>query len=128
MRVKRGEPRFLLMVYFPVPDKATFCGLPGALSVKDRLPVRRPVCVGVKLTLTMQLAFTASVLPHLVFDENAFSAKSPEVAMLVMLSVEPPVLVTVTVFAPPVLPTPTLPQASEVGLRETIGPLAVTVS
>lgn len=114
--------------YLPVPESATLCGLPGALSVKFSEPVRVPTWVGVKLTLTMQLLPAASVLPHFSFEVNENNAKSPVVEMFVMFSVEAPVLVTVTFFAPAVLPTTTLPHVSEVGFRETIGPLLVIVS
>ena len=40
----------------PLPLRATVCGLPLALSVTDRVPLRVPVAVGVKLTLILQLA------------------------------------------------------------------------
>ena len=114
----------------PVPDRLTVCGLPGALSVNDSVPVRSPFCVGVKLTFTMQLLPAASVLPHFSFDVNENSAKSPVVAMLVMLSVAVPVLVTVTFFLPAaVVPTRILPHVREVGVRLTTGPpLPVIVS
>jgi CRISPR-associated Cas5-like protein len=48
----------------PVPDRATVCGLVGALSVNVRLPVRVPRAVGVKVTFTMQFFPAASVLPQ----------------------------------------------------------------
>ena len=114
--------------YLPVPDKATLCGLPGASSVKFRVPVRAPFWVGVKLTLTKQLAPAASVLPHFFFEVKENNAKSPVVAMFEMFSVEEPVLVTVTFFPPVVLPTRTLPQVSDVGFKDTIGPLPEMVS
>jgi hypothetical protein len=40
----------------PLPLRATVCGLPLASSVTDRVPLRVPVAVGVKLTLILQLA------------------------------------------------------------------------
>ena len=43
----------------PVPLKLTDCGLPEALSVALSVPVRAPVAVGVKVTLMVQLVFTA---------------------------------------------------------------------
>ena len=39
-----------------VPDKATACGLPTALSVTSRLAVALPAAVGEKTTLIVQLA------------------------------------------------------------------------
>ena len=92
--------------------------------------MRSPFCVGVKLTLTMQLFPAANVLPHAFFEVTGSRAKSPVVAMLVMLSTAVPVFVTVTFFLPvAVVPTRTLPHAKEVGVRLTTGPpLDVTVS
>ena len=77
--------------YLPVPDRLTVCGLPGASSVNDSVPVRSPFCVGVKLTFTMQLLPAANVLPQAFFGGTAKSAKSPVVAMFAMLSVAVPV-------------------------------------
>src|SRR5437764_7268159 len=52
----------------PVPVRGTVCGLPGALSVKESVPLRAPLLVGVKVTLTTQLAPAATVAPQ-VLDE-----------------------------------------------------------
>src|SRR6516225_7983212 len=46
----------------PEPLNATGCGLPGALSAIDKLAVRLPSAVGVKVTLMEQEAPAASVL------------------------------------------------------------------
>ena len=54
-------------------------------------------------------------------------AKSPVTPIVVMVSVEPPVLVSTTFFAALVLPTNILPQVSDVGFRLTTGPLELTV-
>jgi hypothetical protein len=40
----------------PVPVTLAVCGLPGALSVTDNVAVRDPRCVGLKVTLIVQLA------------------------------------------------------------------------
>ena len=111
----------------PVPCNGTCCGLPGALSVKLSDPVRSPVCVGVNVTFTIQALPAANVLLQAVFVASGTNAKSPVVAMLLKVSVEAPVLVTVTFFAPDLTPTRTLPHVNEVGVNVTIGPLAVTV-
>jgi hypothetical protein len=108
----------------PVPESGTVCGLFAALSVIVRLPVSGPSWVGVKVTLIVQLFPAASVLPQVVL----FLAKSPLVAMLLMSSVTVATFLTVTIFAGLVMPTTTSPHASEVGDRETTGPLLVTVS
>jgi hypothetical protein len=110
-----------------MPDSGTVCGLPEALSVIVRFPVRAPTCVGVKVTLIVQFFPAASVLPQGFV--LVVRAKSPLVAMLLMFRVAVPLLVSVTVFAAAVTPTTTLPQAKEVGDRVTAGPppLAFTV-
>ena len=50
----------------PLPLRAAVCGLPLALSVTDRVPVRVPVAVGVKLTLILQLAPAFRLAPQLL--------------------------------------------------------------
>lgn len=44
----------------PIPDKPTVCGLPLALSVIATLPVLLPLPFGVKVTVMVQLAPTAT--------------------------------------------------------------------
>ena len=65
----------------PVPVRLTFCGLPAALSVIDNVPVRVALCVGLKVTLMVQLA-SAARLELQVF----VWLKSPLAAILVILS------------------------------------------
>jgi hypothetical protein len=65
----------------PVPVTLTVCGLPAALSVIDNVPVRVPLCVGLKVTLMVQLASAARLEPQ-VFAW----LKSPLAAILVILS------------------------------------------
>jgi len=48
----------------PVPDNATFCGLPAALSVMLTAALRVPMAVGLKVTLIVQLAPAANELPQ----------------------------------------------------------------
>ena len=48
----------------PVPLSATVCGLPGALSLNDSVPVRSPLIVGLKAMSTVQLAPGTRVLPQ----------------------------------------------------------------
>jgi hypothetical protein len=49
---------------FPVPVRATVCGLPGALSATASDAVRVPAEVGLKDTLMVQLAPAAKVVPQ----------------------------------------------------------------
>jgi len=44
----------------PVPDNATFCGLPAALSVMLTAALRVPMAVGLKVTLIVQLGAAAN--------------------------------------------------------------------
>ena len=55
----------------PVPESATACGLSGASSVIVRVPVRLPLAVGVKVTLTVQLALGPSDAPQLLLSEKS---------------------------------------------------------
>ena len=48
----------------PVPERATVCGLPAALSVTVLVPGWLPTAVGVKVTLMMQLLPTAREAPQ----------------------------------------------------------------
>jgi len=48
----------------PMPLSVTFCGLPLALSVMLSAAVRVPDAVGLKVTLTVQLAPAANELPQ----------------------------------------------------------------
>ena len=100
----------------PVPLRLTWSGLLAALLVMNTLPVRGPVVVGVKVTLIVQLALAARVAAQVVV-----LAKSPLMVMLAMFSVAPPVLVSVTVLAALVPPTPCEPKESDVTLSETTG-------
>ncbi len=49
----------------PFPVRETVCGLLVALSVTVTVPVRVPVVVGVNVTLILQFAPAARVLPQL---------------------------------------------------------------
>ena len=64
----------------PVPESATVCGLPAALSLIVSAPVRFPEAVGVKVTFMAQVPLLANELGQLLV-----CAKSPEAAMLLMV-------------------------------------------
>jgi hypothetical protein len=51
--------------YFPMPDIATCCGLPAALSVRLSAALRVAVAVGLKVTLMVQLAPAAREVPQM---------------------------------------------------------------
>ena len=83
-----------------------------ALSVTTKVPVRVPAADGVKVTLVVQLAPAARVAPQVVAPFVKLVALVPPIAMLVMFSVAPPVLVRVTVCAALVVPIVVLPKTS----------------
>jgi len=76
----------------PIPERATVCGLPGALSLIVNVPDLVPLAVGSKKTPIAQLEPAATVLPQ------AFSVPKSValVVTLVMLSSALPLFVTVT--------------------------------
>src|SRR6187551_2504888 len=102
----------------PVPESATVCGLLGASSAKESEALRAPVALGLNVTLTVQVALTATVAPVQV---SALLAKSPafvpvretEVTCRLVL----PLLVTVTDWATLVVPVPWLPKLRLGGLK-----------
>jgi hypothetical protein len=106
----------------PVPMRLTDCGLPEALSVMLRVPVRVPEAVGLKVTLMLQLAPAATELPQL-----SVSAKSPLAEILVIVKLTVPVLVSVTVCAALVVPTVWLANVNEEAERLTVVVGAVPV-
>jgi hypothetical protein len=102
-----------------VPDKLTVCGLLLALSVIVRVPVTGPGAAGaLNVTLIVQVPPAATlVVVHVLVSEKLLLA-----AMLVMVSVAFPELVTVTDCA--VLAVPTgLEKVRELAERVTAGAL-----
>ena len=63
----------------PVPDKATDCGLPAALSLTIRDPVRLPLAVGKNAILIVQREPASRLLGHVLVWE-----KSPMTCMLLI--------------------------------------------
>jgi hypothetical protein len=109
----------------PVPVRLTVCGLPAALSETLTVAVRVPAAVGVKVTLIVQLLFAATELPQ-VFDSAKSPVLVPVMLMLVMLKLEFPVLLKVTLCAALVVPTFWLLNVRLVGERLAV-PAAVPV-
>ncbi len=110
----------------PVPESATVCGLPEALSVIVMSPLSAPSCSGVKVASMMQLFPAASVLPQ--GSVLVFRAKSPLTAIFLMFRVEPPLFFSVTFFPALVTASTTSPNAREAGVRVTAEPLAFPAS
>lgn len=97
----------------PVPVRLTVFGLSVALSEMLRLPLRVPVAVGVKNTLTVQFAPAATLVPQLFV-----CVKSPLAVILEIVSAPLPLLVKVTVCAALVVPMDWLPNVTVVELTE----------
>jgi hypothetical protein len=81
-------------VLVSVADKGTCCGLPPPLSLTDTAPLKVPRIDDLKVTLMVHDPFAITVLPQLFVWEKALD---PVMAMLLMLSVVLPVLVSVVV-------------------------------
>jgi ABC-type sulfate transport system permease component len=76
----------------PVPVSVTVWGLPAAVSVTVTAPVLVPPAVGLKVTLRVQPALTATLEP-----QSLVWKASPLAVMLAMLRVALPVLLRLTV-------------------------------
>jgi len=103
----------------PVPDSATVCGLPAALSVMVTDATRLPAAVGLNVTLIVQLAPPATLAPHVFVCEKS-PAFVPAIAMLVIDN-GPPVLLSVIPCATLELPTDWLPKLKLLTERLTEG-------
>ena len=86
----------------PVPVSVTVSGLPVALSVNVIVPVRVPVAFGVNVIENVHGSPSTGMLGHCA---SVAPAKSPDVTMLVNVTVTPPMFETVTVCAALVVPT-----------------------
>src|SRR5258708_19057470 len=92
----------------PVPLREPVCGLPGALSATDSVPLRFPICVGLKVTLTVQLAPAANELPQVWVCAKS-PASVPVIAIPQIVKLIVPTFVSVTVFAGLDVPRTTFP-------------------
>ena len=103
----------------PTPERATPCGLPVALSLMVKVPLRLPLAVGVKITLAEQLWPGPRVLKSGALAQVLVCVKSPVTLMDVMSRVDVPVFVIVTVWAFVVEPTVVFANTSVVGVTVT---------
>jgi hypothetical protein len=85
---------------WPVPESATACGLPGALSVIVSVPVMLPLAVGSKNTPIVQLTLTGRLLVQPLVSPKLLDAWTFEI-----VSGAVPELVTVTLIGRPLVPT-----------------------
>ncbi len=95
-------PKFRLVVdrltrgAVPVPVRLTVWGLPLALSLIDRVALRVPAAVGVKVTLMAQFAPAATLDPQVFVCEKS-PGLVPPIAMLLIANAPVPVFASVTV-------------------------------
>src|SRR5260370_12249557 len=85
----------------PVPPRLAEWGLPLALSLMVRVPIRVPTAVGLNATLIVQFVFGAR-LPLQVF---AGIVKSPDATILLIPITVVPLLLKTNFFKPLVVPT-----------------------
>lgn len=100
----------------PVPVSAAVCGLLGSLSATLRVAVAVPAAVGVKVTLIVQFAPAARVVPQVVVSANN-DADVPPIETAMALRVEVVLLLRVTIFAGLVVLMAWLPKATVAGAR-----------
>jgi len=107
----------------PVPERATFCGLPLALSKIEAAPVIGPPAVGPKLSWMVQIAPATTVDPQLLL----VWLKLALTEIPVMLNGPFPELVNVTGCAALVVPTVWLENVRLPGESVTNGVPAIPV-
>lgn len=90
---------------WPVPLKATLCGLPLALSVNERLPDAAPPAVGVKVTATVHVAAAATGVDVAHVVPEVAIAKGVVAVIAVNVRLALPVFFRVTVSEGLVVPT-----------------------
>jgi len=106
----------------PVPDRATLCGLPKALSATWIDANAAPVFVGSNCTVMVQLAPAPRLAPQVPSPPRAnWLALAPARAIPVMLIDEPRLLVKVTIDSELSVPVAWLPKLMLVGLSVTAG-------
>lgn len=110
----------------PVPVRAAICGLLASLSATLRVAAAAAAAVGVKVTLIVQVAPMASVVPQVVVSANEVG-DAPPMVMAIAASAAALLFVKVTVFAGLVALMDWLPNATVVGVRNTAAGAAVPV-
>ncbi len=111
-------------VTLPVPARPTACGLPPPSSLNSADAVRVPDVVGVKVTLTVQPALAAKVLPQVVVSEKS-SAFVPPIAVCQRCRMALPRFVSVITWGALLVPTFWLGKVTLGGARLTAVPTPV---
>jgi len=84
--------------------------------VTVKVALRLPVVVGLNVRLTVQLLAAAKELPQVVAVSGKSADSAPVTAILEMVSVVVPTLVSVTFLTRLVVPTVTVPKFTRVGV------------
>ena len=114
--------------YCPVPVSVDVCGLVGALSTTRRFAVRAPLRVGAKLTLTVQFAPGARLVPQVRDEMMNCPGFAPTKPIELIVAVAVPVFVSVKVCGALVLPRVTVPKFQDAGVSVAAGCTPVPVS
>ena len=93
----------------PAPVRATFCGLPTALSEMISDELRVPVNAGLNVTLIAQFAPGDNEVPQVEVCEKS-PGSDPKIEIALMLKVVVPTLVRLTDSAAEDKPTATVPK------------------
>src|SRR5580692_9041700 len=109
--------------YEPLPVNATICVLVRDESFIVNAPLRAPVCVGEKLTSTVQSFPVVSLAGQLLV-----CVKSPLLVMLVIFSGVAPGLLTITTCAALVVPTFCVAKVRLSGVNPITGSFSSTVA
>ena len=88
----------------PVPVMGTICGLAPPLSEKVRVALRDPITVGRNFTVTVQVAFPATLPPQVCDAMRKSPALAPVIVIPLKVKVKVLWLVRVTVRAALVVP------------------------
>jgi hypothetical protein len=110
----------------PVPLSGTCCGVPAALSVTVRFALRAPVVDGLNVRLIVQLAAAARELVQVVAVSGKSAASAPVTAMLLIVIVVVPMLVSVTFLTGLVKPTASVPNPSGAGTSLAVVPVPLS--
>jgi len=112
-----GESETLGAVLSPVPVRDAVCGLPEASSATLSVPLRAPLAVGLKVTVILQFAPAARLVPHAFVWLKSPLADTPE-----MLSATEPVFVSVASWEALDVPKLVPGKLKEVGVSEAVAP------
>jgi hypothetical protein len=106
------------LAVWPVPVRATVCGLPPPPSVTETSAVRRPLAVGLKVTVIVQLAPAATLVPQVLVSVKS-EMFVPVILRLLIGSANFAPLVKVATCGVLACPTVTVPKFRVVGDKVT---------